>query len=429
MSLAAKLMRPRPSNFTPVPYVGRNGGLAGLSVASSRRSDQVEQMAAMGSIPTLFAVVHKLSTGVAAAEWNLFKEPLNGAGLQSAEQVSPPVTRHAALDLLRKPNPWMPWQEFCEVTQQHIDLTGEGWWVVVRHPMVKSIPLEMWPVRPDRMAPVPDAKEFLIGYVYTTPDGNKVPLEVDEVIQIRMPNPLDMYRGLGPVQALMTNLDSAQYTAQWNRNFFKNSAEPGGIIQVDRSLSENEFNDLRERWNEQHKGVSNAHRVAILELGQWVDRKFTMRDMQFAELQRLSRDQILEGFGFPKVMLGATDGVNLANALAGEYMFSKWLISTRLDRIKGAIDNDLLPMFGPTATGMKWIYESPVPEDQAAENAKLKTKVDAFVALLRAGVEPLSASETVGLPPMAVRSAPSPAPIGAPGSTANGHRHREMVPA
>lgn len=423
MALAAKLSR-RPANLTPVPYVGRKGtGISGLGLPFTNRGDRGEQLTTMSVVPTLFAVVHKLSTGTAAADWSLYRETKNGKDQE-------PVTTHAAIDLLRKPNPWMPWQEFCETTQQHIDLTGEGWWVLVKSGKIPMAgPLEMWPVRPDRMEPVPSPDKFLIGYVYTSPDGEKVPLDVNDVIQIRMPNPLDVYRGLGPVQALLVDLDSARYTAEWNRNFFKNSAEPGGIIQAPTKLSEDEFDELQERWSEQHKGVANAHRVAILEGMEWVERKFTMRDMQFADLRKLSRDQILEGFGFPKVMLGATDGVNLANALAGEYMFSKWLISTRLDRLKGAINNDLLPLFGSTTNGIKWDYESPVPEDEEAANATLTARVNAFVALVNAGVDPASACDVVGLPRLMMRKAlaTQAAPEQLAMTNSNGHKRREAL--
>lgn len=427
MSLAAKLVRPsrpNPKDLAPVPYVSRRTGM-GLSFPTAERGSRTDQMAAMLAVPTLFAVVHKLSTGVAGTPWGLYNRAKSGK-----EEDRTEVTRHAALDLLRKPNPWMPWTEFCEVTQQHIDLTGEGWWVIARHPMAPSIPMELWPVRPDRMEPDPDPKDYIEGYNYITPDGGRIRLEVDDVIQIRMPNPLDMYRGLGPVQALLVDLDSSRYTAEWNRNFFKNSAEPGGVIQVEGRLDDTEFNELRDRWAEQHKGVANAHRVAILERGKWVDRKFSMRDMQFADLRKLSRDQILEGFGFPKVMLGATDGVNLANALAGEYMFAKWLVKTRLDRIKGAIDNELLPKFGPTTQNTEWDYESPVPEDRDAENAELKTKVDAFSVLVSSGVEPNNAAEIVGLPEVVMKAVPQfqPQPVpGLPPGSQNGHRRREAM--
>lgn len=421
MSLAAKLATPRPRDAVPVPYVSR-GGLAGpITIPIGGRGSQTDQLAVMSVVPTLFAVVHKLSTGTAAVSWDLYVE----RGNQKQQ-----VTRHAALDILRKPNPWMPWQEFCEVTQQHIDLTGESWWIIVYHDRAPTVPLELWPVRPDRMTPIPDPDEFLTGYEYTSPNGQKIPLKTNEVIQIRMPNPMDPYRGLGPVQAMLVDLDSAKYTAEWNRNFFKNSAEPGGIIKVDTRLSDTEYDEMRDRWSEQHKGVANAHRVAILERAEWVDRKFTMRDMQFAELRKLTRDQVLEGFGFPKVMLGATDGVNMANAVTAEYMFAKWLVKTRLDRIKGAIDNELLPLFGPTTAGMSYDYVSPVPEDTEVENAKLKTRVECFVLLVNSGVDPDNASEVVGLPKVVMRQAKAlvpatPLPDDVPAN--NGYRRREVA--
>lgn len=398
MGIAAALAKGRPKNLAPVPYTS-HGGIGHIAIPIAGRGSRTEQLATMSAIPTLYAVVSKLSTGVAAVEWDLNQQ--RGTG----EPV--PVTRHAALDMLNKPNPFMPWTEFCEVTQQHIDLTGEGWWVIARHPQVASIPLEMWPVRPDRMEPVPDPDKFLLGYEYTGPNGQKIALTLDQVIQIRMPNPLDVYRGLGPVQAMLVDLDSARYTAEWNRNFFRNSAEPGGVIEVEDRLSDSEFDEMRARWNEQHKGVANAHRVAILERSKWVDRKFTMRDMQFAELRKLTRDQILEGFGFPKVMLGATDGVNMANAVTAEYMFSKWLVKTRLDRIKGVIDNELLPMFGPTTAGMSWDYVNPVPEDEVAKNASLKVKVECFVMLVGVGADPVTAAEVVGLPEIPITILPA----------------------
>ncbi|KKK81335.1 hypothetical protein LCGC14_2814460, partial [marine sediment metagenome] len=61
---------------------------------------------------------------------------------------------------------------------------------------------------------------------------------VDDVVQLKMPNPLDPYRGMGPVQSILADLDSERYSAAWNRNFFINGAEPGGIIEVDRRLDD-----------------------------------------------------------------------------------------------------------------------------------------------------------------------------------------------
>lgn len=265
-------------NRAPIPYVGRSTGWSMPNLLG--RNDQGAQLRAMGSVGTLFSIVHRLSNATSQVNWRLYRKAASGK-----EEDREEVTAHAALDLWLKPNPFMPGQEFVESFQQHLDLTGEAWWVIARNPLAK-LPLELWPVRPDRMTPVPDRRNFLSGYIYTGPDGEEVPLKVDEVIFLRMPNPEDPYRGMGPVQAILTDLDATRFSAEWNRNFFLNSSEPGGIIEVDKRLDDDEFNELTARWAEQHRGVSRAHRVAVIEAGmKWVGNAFTQRDMQFAELR------------------------------------------------------------------------------------------------------------------------------------------------
>ncbi|MFI8448238.1 phage portal protein [Streptomyces erythrochromogenes] len=360
----------------PVPFASRAQSYAfGLT----GRRDAVAQMAAMGSVGTLFSIVNRTSNATSQVEWKLWRKAASGRDEDRTE-----VTSHAALDLWLKPNPFMPRQEFVEVTQQHVDLTGEGWWVIGRH-AASPIPLEMWPVRPDRITPVPDPERFLRGYVYTSPDGEQILLERDQVIQLRMPNPLDPYRGMGPVQSILTDLDATRYSAEWNKNFFLNSAEPGGIIEVPQGLSDPDFDTLRTRWNEQHRGVANAHRVAILEHGVWKDRKFTQRDMQFAELRSVSRDVIREAFGIPAFALGEVQDVNRATAEASSTWFAEMLTVPRLERIKAALNHDLLPMFGAAAAGLEFDYENPVAEDRDLEARELTAKAAAARELIEAG--------------------------------------------
>jgi HK97 family phage portal protein len=300
-----------------------------------------------------------------------------------------------------------------ESVQQHIDLVGEGVLVVIRAEGLlgrAAGPLELWPVRPDRITPVPDPETFLAGYVYTGPDGEQVPLGLDEVIHIKMPNPLDPYRGLGPVQAAMVDLDSARYSAEWNRNFFLNSAEPGGVIEIPGKLSDEDYDEMVERWREQHQGVSAAHRVAIVEHGKWVSTTFSQRDMQFAELRNVSREILREAFGIHGHMLGLSQDVNKANAEAGEVSFARWLVSPRAQRWKGELNMKLLPMFGETAKGLELDHCKIVPEDREADDRERTSKASAAASLVGAGWNADNVLETVGLPPMTFDGAPEPAP-------------------
>jgi HK97 family phage portal protein len=391
----------RTATSTPVPFAPRT---ARHAFGYAGRRDAVAQMAAMGSVGTLFSIVNRTSNATSQVDWKLYRKAKSGRAEDRVE-----VTSHAALDLWQKPNGFMPRQEFVEASQQHIDLTGEGWWVIAQHERVK-LPLELWPVRPDRITPVPDPETFLAGYMYTSPDGQQIALDLDQVIQLRMPNPLDPYRGMGPVQSILSDLDATKYSAEWNRNFFLNSAEPGGIIEVPNALSDPDFDQLRMRWNEQHRGVANAHRVAILEHGKWVDRKFTQRDMQFAELRGVSRDVIREAFGIPAFALGEVADVNRATAEASKTWFAEMLTVPRLERIKAALNHDLLPLFGATAKGLEFDYCDPVPPDVETEAAQLTARANAAEALRRAGWDPDDILSAVGLPDMR-HASPTPAAV------------------
>lgn len=396
------------ANSTPVSYVStRRGGI--LTGQVGVRNDATTQMRAFSSVGTLFQIVSRIASAVAQVEWKLYKKAASGRKEDRIE-----VTSHPALEVWNRPNDFYTRQEFVETVEQHVNLTGEGWWVIGRHPLIPSIPFELWPVRPDRMVPVPHPTEFLSGYLYRSPDGDDIPLPLDDVIQLRMPNPLDPYRGMGPVQALLSDIDTAKYSAEWNRNFFLNSAEPGGIIEMDRRLDDGEFDELSRRWREQHQGVAQAHRVAILEQGKWVDRKFSMRDMQFAELRGVGSEVIREGFGYPKPMLGSVDNVNRANAEAGEYMFARWIVVNSLERWKGGLNADLLGRFGRTARGRphsqvyEFDYESPVPEDSQQENDARLSKAQAASLYITAGFTGKSVVTALDLPETLEWDKPAP---------------------
>jgi HK97 family phage portal protein len=381
------------TNRTPVSYAAAR---TPFTLMRRRRSggmrEELESMALMG---TIFAIVTKTASGTAAANWHLYRTAASGKPEDRVE-----VMRHPALDLWNKPNPFMTRQEFVEVSQQHIDLAGESEWLTASDPRF-AYPLELWPIRPDRMEPVTDPTEYLTGWLYSDPDGRKVPLSTDEVIQLRSPNPVDPYRGLGPVQTVLMDIEGASLAAEYNRNFFSNSAEPGGIITTSEHLTEDEFNQLRDRWGQQHRGVANASRVAILEGGMtWEARSYSNRDMQFTELRSVSAENVREAFGFPKPMLGSVDDVNRANAEAGEYVFGKWLMVPRLERFKQALNTDLLPLYGQLGEGLEFDYESPVPEDQAACLAAITAKTSALAVLVSAGFDPTDAQMYLGLPVM-----------------------------
>ena len=353
----------------------------------------VQNMAAMGSVGTLFSIVDLMATSTASVEWRLWRKAKSGKDEDREE-----VTSHLALDVLNRPNPFYSRGQLVEVGQQHVELVGENRIIIVTNAM--GWPTALWPVRPDRIEPIPSATDFLAGYVYTGPDGEKIPLGLDQVMGIQMPNPLDPYRGLGVVQAILADADSIRYSVDWNRNFFLNGAEPGGIIEVPTHIGDPQFKEFQQRWNEQHRGVSNAHRVALVEAGKWVDRKYSHNDMQFAELRQVSRDAIREAFKVHGHMLGDADDVNLANATAAEITFARRSTVPRANRWREMLNLSYLPKFGPTAEGLEFDYDSPVAEDEKEDAAIFLSRTTGALHLVQGGFSGKDAASAAGLPDM-----------------------------
>lgn len=394
-------------NQAPVPYSGR--AAYGLPVPlTTGGAGPEQQMRAMGSVGTLFAIVDRIATSTAAVDWTLYRAAKPGQDPDERE----PVTAHLAADLWNRPNPFFTSSLLVETIQQHFELVGESWLLVSRNPAARSIPLELWPVRPDRMLPIPDRDDYLTGYMYLSPDGQRIPLALDEVLHLRRPNPIDPYRGIGAVQTILADLQGVSLSAEWNRNFFLNSAEPGGIIEFPDGIGDEEFDEFTDRWREAHQGVANAHRVAVIERGKWVNRSFSQRDMQFAELRSVSREVIREAFGISGFELGLVDDVNRATAEASALLFAQRITVPRLERLRDALNTQFLPLFGATGKGVEFDFASPVPGDREADDRERKNKAESYKLLIEAGVDPDDAAEVAGLPPM--RTAPKPEPPAAP---------------
>jgi phage portal protein BeeE len=120
--------------------------------------------------------------------------------------------------------------------------------------------------------------------------------------------------------------------------------------------------------------------------------------MAFPELAELSREDIREAFGYPKGMTGATEDVNKAVADANERMFGRYLLRPRLGKMRAALNNQLLPMFGKPAEGLEFDFEDPVPEDREADSRDRITKAQALKLMVEAGMDWDDALELVGLP-------------------------------
>lgn len=387
----------------PVPIAGTYSRNHIFDIGAGR-ANRTSYLNTYGRSGTIFSIVSLLAQAAASPEWHLYKkQPVDGrvrytTGDRGSDQRIE-VVSHAAIKLLNRPNDFFTRFEFFEGCNQHLELTGETFWVVGKE---FNMPTSLWYVRPDRIEPVPDPEDFLVGWIYTGPNGEQVPLNLDEVIIERLPDPTDPFRGAGPVSSIIPNIEQQRYATEYQRNLFISGAAPDGIIEVPTTLSEREFQELIERWRETHQGVARAGRVGVLENGsKWIPRAATNRDMEYTQLRLNNRDELREAWRIHKAMLGTVEDVNRANAQTAEEVFVGWQEIPRLNRRKNTLNHKLLPMFEGPNPGVEFDYEDPSPRNREEDYEELSAKARAAQLLVDAGYDPEDVCETVGLPSMA----------------------------
>lgn len=333
------------------PIIRRRFGYSGNPWSNPPERNTKGFLTAYGEIYSLFGIALRIATAVGEVKWRLYK------GSERSERSQ--VADHPILTLLDFANEFQTGQEIIELTQLHMDLAGKAYWYLPKNGL--GVPGEIWVMPPHLMKIAASEKDFITGYVFQC-GSEQVPFDKSEIIRFPMPDPVNPRGGIGYAQPAAVELDTEAYAGKWNRNFFYNSARADAVIEADHRLNEEQYEQLRTQWKGQHQGVSRAHKIGILEEGlTYKQIQISQKDMDFPNLRKQTRENLMFTFGIPLSVMGITENVNRANAEAGEYTFAKGVIKPRLTRIKNKLNEQLLPMF-PLAKGVEIDFDEVVPE-------------------------------------------------------------------
>lgn len=278
------------------------------------------------------------------------------------------VTDHEIKELLNKVNPRMTRHTLFEVTQSHLELDGNAFWLLAKDGTEQV--REIWPLRPDKVTIIPDNENALMvgGYIYRQKNGQKIQLEADDVIHFADFNSEGDYpfpvRGVGRVQAASLAIDTNNFSREWNRVFFQNSAIPNILLKTEAALDPDAYKQLQEKFKESFQGMAKAHKPMLLEGGLEIEKlDVTAKDMDFVKQLVSSRDEILGIFRVPKSILGIVEDVNRANAEASIFTFMRGTITPKMQYIVDTLNEFLLTKFEGTED-LFFTFESPVPQNR-----------------------------------------------------------------
>ena len=223
------------------------------------------------------------------------------AAYPATEKAWVPVGEdHPVQELLDRVNGWYTRGELWRATETYLNLWGSCFWALERDPAGRW---EIWPLRPDRVRVLPDKRQYARGFIYFGLMG-PVAYTPAEIVWMRYFNPLEEYAGLSPMAPLRLSLDMGMDTLKFNRNFFKNSAQPDLIFTTEEPMSDDEVEDFYQRWEKRFKGTGNAHRPAIASFIKDIKTLgFSHRDMEYIQGLRWSLEDVARAYGVPLPLL------------------------------------------------------------------------------------------------------------------------------
>lgn len=357
-----------------------------------------------------YACAWKNATAIAKCNLCLYKYGYDNKK-EKKEKIE--IEEHPLYDLLKTVNPHSNRFELMTLTGLNLELTGNAYWYIPRG--VLGIPEMVWNIPSHWVKIVPSTTEFISGYVVTVPGrATPIPFDETEMIHFKYPSPSDLFYGQGPLWASRLSVDLSNQIKEWGVSFFLNNAQPSGILTTETSLTESQYNRLRDQWNEKYRGTKNAGKMAFLENGlKYQQMGSNVRDARFDDVSKEIRDEILAIFGVPASMLGLVEDVNRANADANNYMYQRETVLPKLTLIQEKLTEKLASIYDPRLIVE---FENPVPEDITQKMAQRQINIQtgfSSIDELRAeeGLEPWNLPETkVPLIPFGLNPAGTPKP-------------------
>lgn len=291
MGLVADVVETRTTLASPAQWL--RDALIGPRAATGRYVGP-DQALALGAV---WACVTLLSETIASLPWPVYRR------LRPRGQERDPANPLYRL-LHDAPNPEMTAFEFREAMVGHLETWGNAYAEIEVDQ--GSRPIALWPLRPDRMLVERLAARMdrRLKYTYTTPNGRSFVLPPERVLHWRglSSDGLIGYPRLTLLrEAVGLGLALEEYAAR----FFGNDGRPGGVLQHPGRLSQEAQARLKESWEAQHRGLDQAHRVAVLEEGiTWQSIGLPPQDAQFVEARRFQVGEIARVFRVPPHMIG-----------------------------------------------------------------------------------------------------------------------------
>ena len=143
------------------------------------------------------------------------------------------------------------------------------------------------------------------------------------------------FRSHSPIDAHRRAIGLMKSAEAYASSFFSSGGNVSGILKTAHTLTDEQFERLRNSWHSRNHGPSGAHRTAILENGVEFERVGTNPDSaQLQQARKMQAEQIALAMGVPPALLGLDTGVTYSNTEEQGKHFATFTIGPLVRRLE-----------------------------------------------------------------------------------------------
>ena len=244
-----------------------------------------------------------------------------------------------------EPNPEMTSFVFRETLMSHLLIWGNAYAQIIRDGAGRV--LGLYPLLPDKMEVQRDDKGNIY-YVYsrnsdenpTFKEYGNIKLKAEDVLHIPGLG-FDGLIGYSPIAMAKNAVGMTLACEEYGASFFANGANPGGVLEHPGVLKDP--SKVRESWNSVYRGVSNAHKIAVLEEGmKYQQIGIPPEEAQFLETRKFQINEIARLYRIPPHMVGDLDKSSFSNIEQQSLEFVKYTLDPWVIRWEQSLQRSLL---------------------------------------------------------------------------------------
>lgn len=293
------------------------------------------------SVVWVRACIQLWGKSLGAAEWKVYKRGSDT-----------PIPNHDLELLMRCPNPFQDRSEFFQTFIGNLSLAGNDYWekVVVTDrssgrggQKVK----QLWHMRPDWIAPIPDPVNFIRGYLLNSPMAKDVEIAPQRLLHFKYYDPLNPYVGISPISSAYRSLYAEDAAAEWNQGLLDNYAQPSGVLTSEGTIVPADRQALKDEVHAAYTGGDRFSPMVLWGGLKWQQIALSHADIQFLEQGIKNKEELCAILDTPAVLVGAVADPSYSNAGAARLTWWEDRVDPMLRWVAARLNMELVqPYYG-----------------------------------------------------------------------------------